>query len=413
MKPAVTRRDTCRLCGQLNPHLILSLEPTPPGDHYVTAERLDKPQATYPLDLVWCPNCNHFELADVVDPEILYGNYIYNTSISLGLVEHFQRYADAVLEKVNPPQGALVIDIGSNDGTLLKAFKRRGMQVLGIDPAGEVAKMAVAAGVETLVTFFNAGMAHEIKAKYGPVTIVTANNVFANIDNLTDMITGIRELLAPDGVFVFETGYMVDMVQQTIVDNVYHEHLSYYAVRPLAAFFKRNGMELIEIERVDTKGGSLRGVAQLAGGPRPTSPNLKTWTDYEINLGFHTDQPFRAFASRVAKVKSDLTHLLRDLKAQGMTVAGYGASVGVTTLIYYFGLNELVSFFIDDNPIRHNLYTPGHHMPVYASDVIYERKPDYVLVLAWRYFEPIRKRHQKYIEQGGHFILPLPEVEIR
>lgn len=413
MSSAVWRRDACRLCAEKNREIILSLEPTPPGDHYITADQLDKAQERYPLDLAWCPNCHHFELLDVVDPEILYGNYIYNTSISLGLVEHFQQYADAMLDFVKPPEGSLVIDIGSNDGTLLKAFKKRGMTVLGVDPAREVAKMAMADGVETLVTFFSPAVAGEIKEKYQPATIVTANNVFANIDNLTEMIAGIRELLAPDGVFVFETGYMVDMVRQTIVDNIYHEHLSYYGVRPLVSFFQRNGMELVDIDRVDTKGGSLRGVVQLAGGPRQVSPSVKKWSDYEIDLGFHTAEPFRAFANRVIKVKQDLLQLLNNLKAQGKTIAGYGASVGVTTLLYYFELSDLLSFIVDDNPVRHNRYSPGHHIPVFSSDVLYERNPDYVLVLAWRYFEPIRKRHQKFVDQGGQFIVPLPEVEVK
>jgi SAM-dependent methyltransferase len=412
MTTSVFRRSDCRLCGA-TPRLILSLEPTPPGDHYITAERLNELQPTYPLDLTWCPNCHYCGLPDVVDPAVIYGVYLYNTAISLGLVEHFQQYADAILGHVKPSPGALVVDIGSNDGTLLQAFKARGMRVLGIDPATEAANKAKAAGVETLIRYFNGKTAEEIRANRGPATIVTANNVFANVDDLRDMVAGVRKLLAPDGVYVFETGYAVDLVRNTVFDNIHHEHLSYFAVNPLASFFRRNGMELIEAERVETKGGSLRGVVQLAGGGRTVSRSVQKWADYERNLGFDSEEPYRSFADRVGRVKRDLGRLLGELKAQGKTIAGYGASIGATTQLYHFQLSEFLSFLVDDNPIRHGLYTPGHHLPVLPSEALYERKPDYVLVFAWRYFDPIRKRHQEYLDQGGRFILPLPEVEVK
>ena len=410
--PEVTRRVTCRLCGEPNPRVILHLQPTPPGDHYVTAGQLDRLQATYPLDLTWCPACHHCALADVVAPAILYGNYIYNTAISLGLVQHFGQYAEAILGAVKPPSGALVIDIGSNDGTLLQAFKKRGMRVLGIDPAHEVANKAKGAGIDTLVAYFNRELASNVRAAHGPAVIVTANNVFANVDDLDDMVAGIRTLLAPDGVYVFETGYVVDLVRQTIADNIYHEHVSYYAVRPLVSFFRRHGMEMVGVERVETKGGSLRGVVQLAGGQRALGPTVQKWSDYEANLGFDTDVPYRMFADRVTRVTSDLGELLGKLKAAGKTIAGYGASVGTTTLMYQFGLDRFLSFLVDDNPMRHGLFTPGHHLPVLASEELYTRKPDHVLVLAWRYVEPIRAKHRRYLEQGGRFILPLPEVRV-
>ena len=406
------RRDTCRLCGGHNLELVLQLAPTPAGDVYVSVEHLDQTQETYPLDLFLCHGCGHSQLLDAVNPEVLYGDYIYMTSISLGLTEHFRRYADEVLCSVNPSQGALVVDIGSNDGTLLKFFQERDMRVLGVDPARDIARKVTESGIETLPTFFTAELARKIKNERGPAIIVTANNTFANVDDLADMTEGIRDLLPPDGVFVFETGYLVDLIQKNLFDNIYHEHLSYFSVKPLEAFFRRHGMELINTERNPSKGGSLRGTVQLAGGPRTVSPSVAKLMAFEASLATDRAETFKAFAAKIDIVKNQLISLLCNLKTQGKTIAGYGASVGVTTLIYHFDIGNLLNFLVDDNPRKQNLFSPGFHIPVLSSQIIYERKPDYVLILAWRYAKPITKKHQKYLEQGGHFIVPWPKIEV-
>src|SRR5579871_3505662 len=256
------RRDTCRLCGAGELEMVVPLAATPVGDAYVPAEHLDKPQETYPLDIWLCRKCGLAQLIDIVDPKVLYVEYVYLTSISLGLVEHFRRYAEDVLRRIQPAKGALVADIGSNDGSLLKAFQDNGMKVLGIDPARDVGKLANERGVETLTTFFTADLARKLNQERGPAAIITANNVFANIDNVDDMIAGIREWLGPDGVFVFETSCVVDVLEKTLLETVFHEHISYFSVKPLEAFFRRNGMELIHVQRVPTKGGSIRSTVQ-------------------------------------------------------------------------------------------------------------------------------------------------------
>ena len=238
------------MCGSRDLRLILKMAATPPGDHYVTAEQTRTPQPVYPMDLMMCGGCALVQLPDVVDPELLYRDYIYNTSISLGLVQHFDRYAGAVLDRVAPPQGSLVVDIGSNDGTLLKGFKSRGMRVLGIDPAIEAGRMANAAGLETLSTFFTRGLGARLRAERGPASVITANNVFANVDDLDDLMAGVSELLAPDGTFVFETGYFPDLAKHLVIDNIYHEHLSYYSVTPLVKFFPRFGMKLVGVDQI-------------------------------------------------------------------------------------------------------------------------------------------------------------------
>jgi SAM-dependent methyltransferase len=414
MRPSVFHRETCRLCGARDLQLVLRMAPTPPGDHYVTSDALGVPQESYPLDLAMCGECGLAQLPDVVDPELLYRDYIYNTSISLGLVEHFDRYARSVLERTNVEPGSLVVDIGSNDGTLLRGFAKRGMRVLGIDPAREVARKACEGGIETIPTFFSSTLAADLRQERGPASIVTANNVFANVDDLDDLVDGIGKLLAPDGVFVFETGYFPDLVRQRIIDNIYQEHLSYYAVRPLQRFFPRHGMELVSIDHEPTKGGSIRGYVRLAGAPAGSfGPGaLHDLEEKEAADGFQRPEALRRFAQGVEQLREELIDLVADCRAQGREVAGYGASVGVTTLLYYFDMGRALSFVVDDNPVRHGRFTPGQHIPVLPSDALYERKPDDVLLLAWRYAEPILGRHQGYRQAGGRFIVPLPEINV-
>lgn len=412
MVATVFRRNICRLCGGNDLESVLKLAPTPAGDAYVPLECLNEAQEIFPLDLFLCQTCGGIQLLDVVDPAILYGNYIYETSISLGLAEHYHRYADEVMNYIKPSKGALVVDIGSNDGTLLKFFRDHGMCVLGIDPARDIAKKATESGIETKPDFFTIELARQIKNERGSAAIITANNVFANVDNLSDMIMGIRELLAPEGVFILETSYLVDVIQKNLLETIFHEHLSYFSVKPLEAFFRRSGMELIDVKRIPTKGGSLRCIVQLKGGRRTISPSVAQLIDLETKLGIDRVDIFRDLSTEIDTLKKQLLSFLRDLKAQGKTIAGYGASVGVTTLIYLFDLADMLSFIVDDNPSKQNLFSPGHHISVIPSQSIYERKPDYVLILAWGYSEPIMRKHQAYLKQGGHFIIPLPEMRV-
>ena len=408
---AVERR-TCRLCGAEDLKLVLQLAQTPVGDFFVPADRLDEVQETVPLDFLLCGTCGHVQLRNVVDPEAVYGEYTYVSSISLELPDHFRKYADGVIKRVRPEAGALVVELGSNEGALLNFFKKRGFRVLGIDPARAIAQKATEAGIETLPTFFTAELARKIRKDYGSATVVIANNVLANIDDLSNVAEGVRELLAPEGIFVLETSYLFDVVQKALIDTIFHEHLSYFAVKPLVSFFKRHGLDLIDAQRVSTKGGSLRCTVQLAGGPCMTLESVAEMIAIEEKAGINTPEAFSRLTAKLESVKNELLNLLNDLKAQGKTIAAYGAAVGLTTMVYYFDLGKILSFIVDDNEIKQGSFSPGYHIPVYSSQALYEKKPDYVLILAWRYAAQITKKHQKFQNQGGCFVLPLPKVEI-
>lgn len=412
MKESVSHRNTCRLCDSPKLQLALPLEATPVADNYVTKEHLDKQQEIVSLDLYMCDHCGHVQLVDVIQPDILFGDYVYVTQSSQSLVEYFKQYAKDVIEKYHPSKEDLIIDVGSNDGTFLNFFKDSGLRVLGIEPASRIASLAIESGVDTVTSYFNSELALEIKKEHGPATLVTANNVFAHIDNLGGILDGIRNLLKPDGFFIFEVSYLVDILQKMLFDTVYHEHLCYHSVKSFKAFFQLHGMELVDVERIPSKGGSLHGTAQIKGPHNKISSSVEDLITLEDDLKLDHLETFKEFSERIHSLKSQLLKDLHEIKEQGKTIVGYGASATVTTLIYQFELGELLDYLVDDNPRKFDTFSPGYHIPVFSSDVLYERKPDYAVILAWNYSDLIIKRHQKYINQGGHFIIPVPTIEV-
>lgn len=409
----IKRRKTCRLCEGTNLALALQLTPTPPANAFVPAERKNELQPVFPLDVFLCQSCGHAQLLDVVDPEILFRDYVYVSGTSPVFVEHFRLYAEAVLQRLNPSERGLVVELGSNDGTLLKFFQQKGFQALGIDPAKEIARRATVGGVETLPDFFTADLAKKIRDEKGPALVMAANNVFAHIDDLSDVTRGIKTLLAPGGLFVFEVSYLADVIQNTLFDTIYHEHLCYHGVKPLVSFFARHGLQLFDVERVSPHGGSLRGYVQQAGGPRPLSPRVKNLVESEDRMGLSTLDTFKTFSENIQGLKTRLGALLTALKHEGHHVAGFGAPAKATTLLYHFDLGRALDFIMDDSPLKQHLFSPGHHLPVLPSTALYERKPSHVVVLAWNFADSIIKKHQAFRDQGGRFIVPLPQLEVR
>jgi hypothetical protein len=408
----VHTRTTCRLCDSSKLELALPMHPSPIGDAYITSDQLSIKQDSYPLSLYLCHDCGHLQLPDIVDPEILFGNYIYRTATSPGLVDHFKSYANKVTTLVDCPLGSMVVEIGSNDGSLLSFFKDHGMRVLGIDPAREIAVQATESGIETIPTFFSLEVAERIKEQHGLAAIVAANNVFAHADNMNEIAAGIQCLLAPDGVFVFEVSYLVDMLEKNVFDTIYHEHLCHHRIEPLETFFNRHGMCVFNVERVATKGGSIRVYAKLQSSPRKVAPIVQEFIQRERDMDLNSIGVYQRFAKHIAVIGQNLVTVLDKFKAQGKTIIGYGASTPVTTTIYQFGLGPYLNFIADDNPIKQGRFSPGHHIPVLPSQVIYERKPDCIVILAWQYADLIIKKHQRFLEEGGCFILPLPEVKV-
>ena len=408
------QRTHCNLCASTDIERVVELEPVPCVSPNVGESDEARRAATIrvPLDIYLCHGCGHIQLVHIIDPALQYRHYQYETSISLGLRQHFETLVDYIVRLVDAPDGKLVAEIGSNDGTVLGLFRQRGCRVIGIDPAVEIARKATERGIPTLAAFFGKALADQIAAEHGKASVIVANNVIANIDDLTDVMAGVRGLLAPDGVFVFETGYGGDVIGATLLDTVYHEHISYFVVRSLPAFLVRHGLELIDAEIIASKGGSLRATVQHRGGPRTRSPNVDRLIAAELASGLDGAAPFKAFAGRVSTIRDRLGAYL-DTRAALGPVIGYGASVGSVTLINYFRLAHRLAYIADDNPLLATLRGPDYEIPVSRSERIYTEKPGAVVVLAaWRYIAAIKRRHERFLAEGGEVAVPLPEFAV-
>lgn len=403
-------RENCRICGRRELELVIPVAATPVGDAYAPPERSAQFDQLFPLDVYLCRSCGLVQLLDVVREDFVYGDYLYETSVSLGLAEHFQKYADEAIQRLELSGSDLVVDIGSNDGTLLRSFKRAGIRVLGVEPARRLAEKACLSGIDTISAFFTKGLAERIRSEKGEVGLITANNVLANVDQLDEFVQGIKELLHSRGCFVFETGYLLDLVKNLLFDNIYHEHLCYFSVRPLQKLFSRHGLELFHVSRITTKGGSIRGWVQISSGPQKVSDQVQEFIRMEDDARLYDPSTYARLVKRIEGRKEKLHKLLQEECTKGKRTVGYGASVGVTTLLYHFQLADFISFLVDDDPRRHGLVSPGLHIPVWPSSKIYEDQIDNVLLLAWRYADTIMKKHAVFTEHGGKFIQLLPNV---
>jgi SAM-dependent methyltransferase len=411
---SMQRRTACRLCNSNRLAIALPLEATPPANAFVTADALAVAQETFPLDVYFCENCTHLQLLDIVDPEILFANYVYVSGTSPSFIRHFEHYSDQIAQAFGPLSNRLVVDIGSNDGTLLRAFKERhGARTLGVDPARNLAAVATSSGINTIGEFFTPALAIRIAVEHGDAQIVTANNVFAHIDDLADVAEGVRTLLADDGLFVFGVSYLLDVVVKTLFDTIYHEHLSYHAVRPLVGFFERHGLELIEVQRVQTHGGSLRGVAQRKGGARQRGASIEAALSNEESHGLEKLETFHAMAANIKRLGNELTAILTQIRLDKKSIAGFGAPAKATTLMHQFRLDsDTIKFIVDDSPLKQGLFTPGLHIPVLAPEALEQRNPDYLLLLAWNFADAIIEKSRSYLDRGGRFIIPVPKVEV-
>jgi len=366
-----------------------------------------------PLDIFQCADCGHLQVGQIGNPDLQYRDYVYTTSLSLGLPEHFKSYAGQVIDKYHPPAGSLVVEIGSNDGTLLRAFKGREYRVLGVDPARAIATAATAAGIDTIGDFFTEATGRDIAQRVGKAQLIIANNMIANVPDLQDYLRGIAHLLADDGVFIFETQYGADVIERNLLDTVYHEHISYFLVKPTVEFLARYGLQTIGVDRIATKGGSIRVSAQRKGGARAVAADVAQMIDQEQSKNAFATSYFTALSRDLQEIKREINARVDVVLAAGKTVGGYGVSVGTTALLPQFGLIDRLAFLVDDDPQKSRvLEGPGYRLPVIGPDELYTRNAGAVVIFAWRYADSILAKHQRFIAAGGEFIIPLPHVKI-
>jgi len=402
---------TCHICQNKKLHKFLSLGPIPLANSFLPPDQLGVTEPYYPLDVCFCSNCGLVQLAQIIAPEILFKDYAYLTGTSEPMKAHFAKLAESAIQRFSLTEGDLVLDIGSNDGTLLENFQRRGMRVLGIEPATNVAKLASLRGVETWDDFFDESLARRICSDKGQPRAILATNVLAHVADLEGFLRGVNHLLADDGVFGIEVPYLVDMLNRVEFDTIYHEHLRYFAVRPLIALFSKFGMSIVAVERVSVHGGSLRVYGQkfIPSLPSSVTELLSLETEAKID----SLETYQKFAEDVRRLKEDLVSLLKALKKQGAKIAGYGAPAKGNILLNYCKIGtDILDYVTDTTPFKQGRYTPGMHIPVFPENHFHEFPPDYALLLAWNYADKILQKEEGYRQAGGKFIVPIPEPKL-
>ena len=394
-KTSIHRRSNCcRLCKGTRITLRFSLAPTPPAEWYYTEAHKHLTEQTFPLDVYQCLECGHVQLIDIIDPKALYDTYFYTTASSPGLTEYFKEYAIHLVSFLKLESDSLVIDIGSNDGTFLHNFFKMGYDVIGVEPSKIVAEVALKEGIRTINNFLNEDVVEVITTDFGRADLITANNVFAHNDDLSEMAKCIRKLLKPGGVFVFEVSNLHDTIFKRVFDFIYHEHLSYHSIKPLKKFIKSQKMDLFHVEKSPSKGGTIRCYCKTDISPAKNSVSVEDFIKIEEEAGLYNSVTYSNFSSEIQKIGTEFKNKLLTLKKENKIVVGYGACATVTTLLYQFDIANLIDFLVDDNPIRHFTYSPGHHIPVFPPSQIDKQKVDAIAILAWRFETQILEKNR-------------------
>lgn len=412
MAGKVFHRQTCRLCDSNNVELVVKLEPIPLSENYCADAEAGRRAERFPVDLYMCAACGHVQQLDVVDSKSLWESYTYYSGEAKGMPEHFAQVADKIIAAHRPPAGALVVDIGSNDGSLLKPFKQAGYRVLGIDPAREIARLATESGIPTIPELMSLELARKIREEHGPAHVACTFNAFAHADNLGEMADGIRMLMAPDGLFFFEVQYLMDIIDGMLIATIFHEHMSHHAVKPMTQFLERHGMELVEVERAPIQHGSLIGTVQVKGGTRKVGESVRELLALEAKRGLDRLETLREFGARIEALKARTRKLVADWKKSNATVAGYGAARSGPTLISQLGLTGAIEYIVDDHPQKVGRYSSGDGIPIVPTAELCKRMPDYTVILAWVHAQKIIETNLEYLEKGGHFVVLCPETRV-
>jgi SAM-dependent methyltransferase len=391
---------------------VLDLGLMPLANRLLTAEDLDRPEPLYPLAMAFCPRCLLVQITDTVRPEELFRQYAYFSSVSDAMVEHAREIVDGLIDRLELGSRNLVVELASNDGYLLQHYVARGIPVLGVDPARNIAEVATARGIPTRAEFFGVPVAREMRAAAELADVVHANNVLAHVPDIHDFIEGIATILKPTGVAVIETPYVRDLVERLAFDTIYHEHVFYYSVAALIRLFEPHQLELVDVERTPIHGGSLRLFVMRAGAAQP-APSVAELLDQESALGMTEIGWFQDFGSRVQRLGEDLRGLLVTLKAEGGSIAAYGAAAKGAILLNAFRIGtETIDFVADRSPHKVGQFMPGVRIPIRPAHELLAAMPDVCLLLAWNFADEILGQQSEYRRRGGRFILPVPEPRV-
>ena len=413
-QPVFYQKIECRYCRSPLPDPFLDLGTMPPANSFLTKEELRNEEFVCPLRLCWCPVCKLVQLSHVVPADRMFANYLYVSSTTQTFKKHFSDYARMAKTRLGAakPQ-VLAVDIGSNDGLLLSCYQNEGFKAVGVEPAGNLSEGANQKGLRTIHGYFGSWAVEKILKDFGSADIISANNVFAHIDDIHQVCRNVGRLLDPQGIFIIEFPYLVIMCEEMLFDMVYHEHLSYIAVTPLQFLLKEFGLEIFAIERVASHGGSLRVFIQKKNGGHLRSSEVETFVKEEREKGYGSAPLYQEFAQRVLEVKKNTVGFVRQLKSQGKSISGYGAPAKGNTLINFCAFTpSQIDFVVDDNPLKQNLFTPGARIPVVPAEYLLDHPTDCVILFAWNFAEEIIRKLEVLQKKRVQFIVPLPKPRI-
>lgn len=405
----------CRFCSNELEYSVVDLGMSPLCQKHVKPENANEMEKFYPLHAYVCQNCWLVQLEEFATPdEIFADEYAYFSSYSDSWLEHVKQYTDRMVERFGFNQNSLVVEIASNDGYLLQWFDGKGIPVLGIDPAANVATVAREKGVRTEVEFFSKDTALKLSQKYGEADLLLGNNVLAHVPDINDFVAGMKEMLAPNGVITMEFPHLQRLMEQNQFDTIYHEHFSYLSFVAVNRIFAHHGITLFDVEELPTHGGSLRIYGRhTSDSEKEVTENVKELLQREVDLGFETLEYYTTFEEKVKETKRKLLAFLIEAKRKGKNIVGYGAPGKGNTLLNYCGIRtDFIDYTVDRSPHKQGNYLPGTRIPILHPDVIKETKPDYVLILPWNLKDEIINQHSYIREWGGKFVVPIPELKV-
>jgi len=401
----------CRICSSKNLKMVLDLGEQPPANSFIDQNQLNSTEFKFPLRLFWCSDCFLVQLLDIVDKEYLFKNYFYMTSASKPIVDHFKKYAqDVYKEFLEGKNDQFVVEIGSNDGSLLSEFKKLGTSILGIEPATNLSNLANQSSITTKNTFFSSQLSKEI-IKSHHASVVVANNVIAHVEDLHDLMEGIQILIGNDGIFIFEVPYLLDLIKKLEFDTIYHEHLSYFSILPLLKLVKQFGLEIFDIRKQSVHGGTLRIFVSKKDNYQINN-SVNFFINEENKLGLDKIEFYHKFSTNVEELKKNLLKLLTQLKKENKSLLGYGAPAKGNVLLNYCGIDtNFLDYIVDTTPLKQGKYTPGMHIPIIPPKNL--KNTDVALLLAWNYESEILLKEKMFRNNGGKFLIPVPNPIIK
>lgn len=405
----------CRVCESKDLYTFLDLGLLPIPNGFLDKEDLNADEKRFPLVVAYCRLCSLTQLKFIVDPEIMFKNYLYIPSASQTRIENFRGLLEDARKRIKIDSTSLAIDIGSNDGSLLSVFKSEGINVLGVDPAENLVKVATLNGIPTILGYFGVEIAKKIKKLHGQADVSYATNVFAHISDIKEFLKGVEIVLKDKGVFISQFPYIVDLLKENQFDTIYHEHLSYFSIKSLLILTEGTEMEIFDVEHSELDGGSVKVYWKKKKNSTLVSntASINKFLREEEKIGLYDDKIYNEFSKRVYDLKISVKSELQALRKRKKKIVGYGAAAKGNIMLNYFGIGtKILDYIVDSTLYKQGKYTPGTHIPIYAETKILETNPDYVLILAWNFKKEIIKKNEAYTKKGGKYIVAIPSLEV-